>query len=154
SAATASAPACRPLAAARSWPTAAPRAASVCPPEAALAASMSGAPENLLENPILIGRMTVRADFLACARGKKAVRPHVLVQAAPSEKAGAGLRAGFTATKKIGGAVQRNRAKRRLREAARRTLAGHGRPGCDYVFVARHSTAAAPWPALLDDVQS
>jgi ribonuclease P protein component len=50
--------------------------------------------------------------------------------------------------------VQRNRAKRRLREAARLTLPLHGRPGCDYVFIARAATSARPWPALLDDVQS
>jgi len=64
------------------------------------------------------------------------------------------VRAGFTATKKIGGSVVRNRAKRRLREAARLTLPELGRPGCDYVFVARAATPACPWPALLDDVRT
>jgi len=64
------------------------------------------------------------------------------------------IRAGFTATKKIGGAVIRNRAKRRLREAARHLLPLHGKPGCDYVFIARGGTTARPWPRLLDDVKS
>ncbi len=63
------------------------------------------------------------------------------------------MRAGFTATKKVGGAVVRNRAKRRLREAARRLLPTLGRPGMDYVFIARAQTAAAPWGSLLDDVE-
>lgn len=64
------------------------------------------------------------------------------------------IRAGFTATRKIGGAVVRNRAKRRLREAARMLLPLHGRPGCDYVFVARDGTPGRDWPRLLDDVKS
>lgn len=64
------------------------------------------------------------------------------------------IRAGFTATKKIGGAVIRNRAKRRLREAARLLLPLHGKPGCDYVFIARGGTTARPWERLLDDVKS
>jgi len=62
--------------------------------------------------------------------------------------------AGFTATRKVGGAVVRNRCKRRLREAARLLLPDHGRPGFDYVFIARQGTAERPWPRLLDDVKS
>jgi ribonuclease P protein component len=50
--------------------------------------------------------------------------------------------------------VVRNRAKRRLRAAARALLPEHGRPGCDYVFIARMGTAERPWPRLLDDVKS
>jgi ribonuclease P protein component len=61
---------------------------------------------------------------------------------------------GFTATKRIGGAVVRNRAKRRLREAARLLLPAHGRPGHDYVFIARQGAADRPWERLLDDVKS
>ena len=64
------------------------------------------------------------------------------------------VRAGFTATRKIGGAVVRNRAKRRLREAARMLLPLHGRPGFDYVFIARGGTTARPWLRLLDDMKS
>jgi ribonuclease P protein component len=64
------------------------------------------------------------------------------------------IRAGFTATRKIGGAVVRNRAKRRLREAARMILPLHGRAGFDYVFIARGGTTARPWPRLLDDMKS
>ena len=61
---------------------------------------------------------------------------------------------GFTATKKIGGAVQRNRAKRRLREAARQLLPLHGEASHDYVFVARAGAVDRPWARLLDDVKT
>ena len=64
------------------------------------------------------------------------------------------IQAGFTATKKVGGAVVRNRAKRRLREAARLLLPLHGQPGCDYVLVARDGTAKRDWTRLLDDVKT
>jgi ribonuclease P protein component len=62
--------------------------------------------------------------------------------------------AGFTATRKVGGAVVRNRCKRRLREAARLLLPDLGRAGFDYVFIARQGTAERPWQRLLDDVKS
>ena len=64
------------------------------------------------------------------------------------------VRVGFTATRKVGGAVVRNRAKRRLREAARALLPELGRPGHDYVFIARSGTATRRWARLLDDVKS
>ncbi len=61
---------------------------------------------------------------------------------------------GFTATKRIGNAVIRNRAKRRMRAASRELLATYGRPGCDYVFIGRHNTATIGWMRLLDDMKS
>ncbi len=61
---------------------------------------------------------------------------------------------GFTATKKVGNAVTRNRAKRRLREAARALLPLYGAAGVDYVFVARSGAPDRPWMRLLDDVKN
>jgi ribonuclease P protein component len=61
---------------------------------------------------------------------------------------------GFTATKKIGNAVTRNRAKRRLRAAAQSLLPRLGQPGFDYVFIARNDTATCDWRRLLDDMES
>ena len=100
-----------------------------------------------------IERLRKRADFLACAQGPHCARGAVLVQARPRDE-NAVVRAGFTATKRIGGSVQRNRAKRRMREAARLLLPDLARPGVDYVFIARGGLIARPWPRLLDDVKS
>ncbi len=104
-------------------------------------------------NPPIIGRLKTRQEFLAAAKGRSASKGAVVIQALPRPEAEA-LRAGFTATRRIGGAVVRNRAKRRLREAARAVLPEFGRPGFDYVFIARSGTPTRPWARLLDDVKS
>jgi ribonuclease P protein component len=101
-----------------------------------------------------IERLKKRAEFLACAKAPSCARGAVVVQALARSDDRPLIRAGFTATRKIGGAVVRNRAKRRLREAARQLLPLHGRPTFDYVFIARGGTTARPWPRLLDDMKS
>jgi ribonuclease P protein component len=78
----------------------------------------------------------------------------VLAQARRREDGDRSIRIGFTATRRIGGAVVRNRAKRRLREAARLLAPAHCMPGCDYVLIARSGVVARPWMRLLDDVKS
>jgi ribonuclease P protein component len=88
------------------------------------------------------------------AKAPSLARGAVVVQMRPRGDDDPTIRSGFTATRKIGGAVQRNRAKRRLREAARVMLPLHGRPGCDYVFIARGGTTAREWGRLLDDVKN
>ena len=100
-----------------------------------------------------IERLKKRPDFLACAQSAHCARGAVLIQARPRD-AEPLVRAGYTATKRIGGSVERNRAKRRLREAARLLLPQLASPGFDYVFVARGGVTTRPWPRLLDDVKS
>ena len=100
-----------------------------------------------------ITRIQKRADFLACAKASHCARGAVLVQARARDDSPI-VRAGFTATKRIGGAVERNRAKRRMREAARLILPDLAHPGFDYVFIARGGVTTRPWPRLLDDVKS
>ena len=98
--------------------------------------------------------MTRRPDFLAAARGVVSSRGAVVAQGRNRADGSDIVRIGFTATRRIGGAVVRNRAKRRLREAARGLAPLHVRPGCDYVFIARGGTVTRPWGRLLDDMKT
>ncbi len=106
------------------------------------------------QTPVTIERLRARREFLFVAEGVSERRKLLVVQArrhpAPRQTAGAG----FTATRKIGSSVARNRARRRLREAVRLLLPLHGLPGADYVFIARQDTGSAPWTRLLDDMES
>ena len=101
-----------------------------------------------------IHRLTSRPQFLAAAKGVSQARGAVVVQRLDRADGDATIGVGFTATRKVGGAVVRNRCKRRLREAARAMVAAHGVPGSDYVFIARQGTPDRPWERLLDDVKS
>ena len=64
----------------------------------------------------------------------------------------ASLRLGVVASKKVGNAIARGRAKRRLREAFRRNRARFGGTTDDVVLVARRSILAAPWAEVVADL--
>lgn len=99
-----------------------------------------------------------RADFLRAARGLRKPMSGFLLQArkrAPEEAPDHVIRVGYTCSKKVGNAVARNRAKRRLREIARACLPEFGQPGWDYVLVGRPSaTANQPLTDLLADLKT
>ena len=98
------------------------------------------------------GRLKKRRDFLrAASRGKRAARPGLVIQALATEPGS--LRLGFTVTKKVGNAVVRNRARRRLKEAARLTLPGLGVSGWDLVLIGRDATGARPFGQLVGDLR-
>jgi ribonuclease P protein component len=96
-----------------------------------------------------------RREFLAASRALRCSTPALNLQARPREAAepDGDVRVGFTCSKKVGNAVARNRAKRRLRAAAAQVLPALGRPGWDYVLIGKADvTAARPFPLLLDDL--
>jgi ribonuclease P protein component len=96
----------------------------------------------------------VRPDFLAAAKARSCAKGAVVLQDRARKDDVDTVRVGFTATKKVGGAVVRNRAKRRMRAAARQMVPLFGRPGHDYVLIARNGAPTRPWGRLLDDVKS
>jgi len=97
--------------------------------------------------------MLKRADFVRAARGRRQAMPGLHLQAFDRGD-DAPPRVGFTCSKKVGNAVARNRAKRRLREAARHILPTDAQAGFDYVLVGRNrATAARDFTALMDDLR-
>jgi ribonuclease P protein component len=99
-----------------------------------------------------LGRLTRRAEFLFVREGAYRAFGGLVVQARANINHN-DIRVGFTATKKIGNAVARNRAKRRLREIARMILPELGVAGFDYVFIARQGTTRREFTQLLDDAR-
>lgn len=99
--------------------------------------------------------MRKRADFLRAAGARRYGTPGFLLQARDRGDGQALVRVGFTCSKKIGNAVARNRAKRRLREVARAVLPALARPGWDYVLVGRpDATIERVFTELLADLHA
>ena len=103
--------------------------------------------------PVKVSRLLKRADFLRLSRGRRWSAPGLVLQMDPTPDPTPDIRVGFTATKKLGNAVVRNRVKRRLREAARAVLPLLGSSGHDYVLIGREATAERPYAALIDDLK-
>ena len=98
------------------------------------------------------GRLKKRPEFLCVAHnGKKWVSDTVIVQALETELNQ--VRFGFTVTKKVGNAVIRNRAKRRLRAAADEIAKNHDLKPTDVVLMARDRTVTAEWDELLKNLK-
>jgi ribonuclease P protein component len=103
-----------------------------------------------------------RAEFLRVAgTRRKTVTPGLILQIArhaaaspPEGEASDAPRIGFTASRKVGIAVERNRARRRLRAAADQVMPVHAAPGHDYVVIARAATAKRPFAALVGDLEA
>src|SRR5262245_61435391 len=98
--------------------------------------------------------MRRRADFLRAQKSRRQFTPGLTLEScrSPEDVPSEICRVGFTASRKVGSAVNRNRAKRRLRAAAAELLPLLGRKGHDYVLVAKVATLSRPYAALLADL--
>ena len=102
---------------------------------------------------VCLKTLTKRADFLRAARAQRQGTASMMVQARARDDGDPSIRVGYTCSKKVGNAVARNRAKRRLREVARMVLPSLGRAGWDYVLIGRKdATAARPFDLLKGDL--
>jgi len=94
-----------------------------------------------------------RRDYLAAAKARKAVTDGFILQNRPRRDDSAMIRVGFTASRKVGNAVLRNRAKRRMRALAREIFPENGDRGSDYVLIARkNATTELPYAVLRRDL--
>jgi len=106
-----------------------------------------------------IGRLKKRPDFLKVAAARsKWVTPGLILQARRRPAPGPSgespeVRIGFTVSRKVGNAVQRNRARRRLRAVAQAVLSEGWRAGTDYVLIGRRATLERPYGALSEDLR-
>jgi ribonuclease P protein component len=89
------------------------------------------------QDPLRLSSLTRRADFLAANRGRRAPMPGFVLLVRPRDDGDTRIRLGITVTKKIGGAVVRNRMKRRFRSLARDLLPDRGIAGADHVLIGR-----------------
>src|SRR4051812_48498265 len=95
-------------------------------------------------------RLTQRADFLAAAKGHRRNVGAFVLQTRERGDA-APPRFGFTVSKKVGNAVERNRVRRRLREIVRRHAALLADGGHDYVLIGRRAALQAPFGEMAAD---
>jgi len=108
---------------------------------------------------VAVERLRRRSDFRAAASGARFSGRSFLLQARDRADNGA-IRVGFTVSKQVGNAVERNRVRRRLREILRLSAAAAGtgnaalHAGHDYVLIGRRAALAAPFGAMMQELES
>jgi len=88
------------------------------------------------------------------ATRRKWATASLILQVGRFDELGESFRVGITASRRVGGAVARNRAKRRLRAAVAHVMPSAAQPGHDYVLIARTATLTRPFDALLSDLET
>jgi ribonuclease P protein component len=104
----------------------------------------------------VVERLRRRSDFQAVAKGARASGRNFVVQARRRAEEGA-IRVGFTVSRQVGNAVERNRVRRRLREIVRLSAAaatGGMCPGHDYVLIGRRAALAAPFGEMVQELDA
>ena len=102
-------------------------------------------------SPVAMERLRQRADFLAAASGSKVPSKSFVLQTRKRDDDGP-VRIGFTVSKKVGTAVERNRVRRRLRAIVRHSDALHLQPGHDYVVIGRRTALKTPFEGLIEEL--
>ncbi len=105
-----------------------------------------------MAGPFRLPVLKKRVEFLAAAKGVRSHRPNLSLQRRERGDSGP-ARVGYTVTKKEGNSVERNRIRRRLREAARLVLPSDGTPGVDYVVIGRRAALDSPFQTLVQDLK-
>ncbi|AMM85078.1 ribonuclease P protein component [Martelella lutilitoris] len=103
---------------------------------------------------MVVGRLKTRPQFLAVQKGERRKGPLFLLEVLDRREPLEGPRVGFTVTKRQGNAVERNRMRRRLKEAVRLKGAFAMQPGCDYVVVGRREVLDVSFAMLADELES
>jgi len=104
------------------------------------------------ELDFILGKITKRSDYVKASKGQYIKTSSLFLQKViRNDKKSP--RYGVTASKKIGIAVERNRAKRRIRHAIKEVLPKYGKNGYDYVVVATVKTNKVSWKTILNDLE-
>ena len=132
---------------------------SACPPNFGGQASWFYLMPTVQSNSVPITRLKRRRDFVSITRrGQKWATPGLILQSHRRKDAETtsrdGIRVGFTVTKKVGNAVIRNRARRRLKAVAGDVMATHGQDLFDYVLIGRAGTLKRPYALLVSDLKT